>query len=132
MPAAVESLPGIAESEQSPELQSLPHYVMDNLPAIAFDATVNCVVNSVSPVTCKQFVDSSAKPNQVLIDLRCASTMVVSQVLSAWLAFKKMQPAAEACILTDNVPVVQNCVDALHIAAQMHSGTQKAAMQNMA
>ncbi len=86
-------------------LQPLPHFVLDNLPSINFDASVNCAMDSVDQLSCEQYTDLEDSPAKVLIDTRGMSCIAFSKVLSAYLAVKAAHPSHEACIVKNNVIV---------------------------
>lgn len=99
-------------SQTSLPLQPLPHFVKDNLPQIAFDATVNCLLedNPSRRLSFEQFVDmiSNSKPDldslpeKVLIDARGLTPAAFHPLMIAYLAYKLQHPTHEAVLITGN------------------------------
>ena len=111
----------IPATEQVTNLQHLPFYVMDNLPHCDFDATVNCLLNSVQTnFSLEEFVgkisqsnldvkiDSQNLPAKVLIDARGIKPTEFHPLMQAYLAHKQHHPSHEAVLITGNHLTSQN------------------------
>ncbi len=78
----------------------LPHYLLDNLPAVDFQLTIDCKLDGVKSITSTEFLEHADKPDKVLIDARNLNTGVFASVMSAYLSDKQQHPHKTACIIT--------------------------------
>ena len=104
LPSAIPAQP---DQQQLPsdkcELPDLPHFVLDNLPAINFDAAVNCKATSVNKfLTADEFMNLPEKPTTVLIDARSMSLHALQNLMSVYLKHKQEGPNNEAVVITEN------------------------------
>ena len=79
----------------------LPHFLLDNLPAVGFQLTVDCKLDGVRQITSTEFIECADKPDKVLIDARNLNIGAFAIVMSAYLTDKQQHPHKTACILTN-------------------------------
>ena len=81
---------------------TLPHYLVDNLPDCRFDAAVNCKLGDTAIFSAEQYCEAIDKPTKVLIDTRILTPHVFEKVMMAYLSEKTKHPDKQAVIITNN------------------------------
>ena len=87
------------DKPENPE--QLPHYLLDNLPAMDFDVSVACKFAGVKSITVTDYIKRADKPDKVLIDARTSLPSVFNHLMSAYLDDKQKHPHKTACIITN-------------------------------
>ena len=110
---------------------TLPHYLVDNLPDCHFDAAVNCKLGDTAIFSAEQYCEAIEKPTKVLIDTRILTPHVFEKAMMAYLSEKTKHPDKQAVIITYNGGDLRS-QDHADFSTLLYSWSAHKKMQNMA